>query len=59
MVSSDISKMLLSSKANNILNHLWDFWKKEYLVNLREYQKIHHPNKHYQIVNVKDLVIVQ
>ena len=58
MVSYDISKMLLSSKANNILNHLWDFWKKEYLVNLREYQKINHPNKH-QIVNVKDLVIVQ
>ena len=41
------------------MNHFWDFWKKEYLVNLQEYQKIKHPNKHYQIVNVKDIVIVQ
>ena len=47
------------SKINNIVNHLWDRWKKEYLVNLREYQKIKHPNKDQQIVNVKDIVIVQ
>ena len=29
------------------------------IVNLREYQKIEHPNKDQQIVNVKDIVIVQ
>ena len=57
--SSDVSKMLLPSKINNIVNHFWDHWKKVYLVNLREYQKIKHPNKHQQIVNVKDIVTVQ
>ena len=57
--SSDVSKMLLPSKINNVANRFWDRWKKEYLVNLREYQKIKHPNKHQQIVNVKDIVIVQ
>ena len=30
--SSDVSKMLLPSKINNIVNHFWDRWKKEYLV---------------------------
>ena len=56
--NSDVSKMLLPSKINNIVNHFWDRWK-EYLINLREYQKIKHPNKHQQIVNVKDIVKVQ
>ena len=41
------------------MNDFWGRWKKEYLVNLREYQKIKHSNKHQQIVNVKDIVIVQ
>ena len=57
--SSDVSKMLVPSKVNNIVNQFWDRWKKEYLVNLREYQKIKHPNKYQQTVNVKDIVIVQ
>ena len=57
--SSDVSKMLLPSKTNNIVNHFWDQWKKEHLINLLEYQKIKHSNKHQQIVNVKDIVIVQ
>ena len=57
--SSDVSKMLVPSKINNIVNHFWDRWKQEYLVNLREYQKIKHPNKYQQTVNVKDIVIVQ
>ena len=29
------------------------------IVNLHKYQKIEHPNKDQQIVNVKDIVIVQ
>ena len=41
------------------MNDFWGRWKKLYLVNLREYQKIKHSNKHQQIVNVKDIVIVQ
>ena len=41
------------------MNHFWDRWKKEYLVNQGKYQKIKHPNKHRQIINVKDIVIVQ
>ena len=57
--SSDVSKMLVPSKINNIVNHFWDRWKQEYLVNLREYQKIKHPNKYQETVNVKDIVIVQ
>ena len=36
--SSDVSKMLLPSKINNVANRFWDRWKKEYLLNLREYQ---------------------
>ena len=55
--SSDVSKTLLPSKISNIVNHFWDRWKKEYLVNLREYQRIKYPNKQ-QIINVKDIVIV-
>ena len=55
----DVSKMLLPSKIKNIVNHFWDRCKKEYLVNLREYQKIKHPNKHQQIVNVKGIAIGQ
>ena len=58
-ISSDVSKMLLPSKINNIVNYFWDRWRKEYLVNLREYQTIKHPHKHQQIANVKDIVIVQ
>ena len=57
--NTDVSKMLFPSKINNIVNHFWDCWKKEYVVNLREYQKIKHPNKLQQIVNLKDIVIVQ
>ena len=57
--SSDVSKTLLPSKINNIVNHFWERWKKEYPVNLREYLKIKHQNKHQQTVNVKDIVIVQ
>ena len=57
--SSDVSKMLVPSKINNIVNHFWDRWKQEYLLNLREYQKIKHPIKYQQTVNVKDIVIVQ
>ena len=51
--------MLLPTKINNMVNYFWDRWKKEYLVNQSEYQKIKHPNKHQQIVNVKDIFIVQ
>ena len=32
---------------------------KEYVVNLREYQKLKHSSKHQQIVNVKDIFIIQ
>ena len=28
------------TKLQNIINHFWDRWRKEYLVNLREHQKI-------------------
>ena len=56
--NSDVSKMLLPSKINNIMNRFWDRWKNEFLVNLREYQKIKYPNKQ-QIVNVQDTVIVR
>ena len=57
--NSYVSKMTLPSKINNIVNHICDHWKKGYLVNLREYQKIKHPHKRQQIANVKDIVIVQ
>ena len=38
--NSYVSKMILPSKINSIVNHICDRWKKEYPVNLREYQKL-------------------
>ena len=48
-----------SRKINNILNHFWDHWRKEYLINLREnhkvkLQKFNRPQK-----QLKDVVIVE
>ena len=41
------------------MTHFWDHQKKEYLVDLRKHQKIKHPNKYQQIVNLKRIVTIQ
>ena len=55
----DLSKILRPGKVNNVVNHFWDHWKKEYFVNLHEHQKIKHQNKHQQRLNARDIVITQ
>ena len=55
---SNINPILESQKLNNIANHFWNRWQKEYLCNFRE---IHKPNKLrtlLPIIEVNDIVIV-
>ena len=53
-----INPILESQKLNNIVNHFWNRWQKEYLCNQRE---THKPNKlriPLLIIEVNDIVIV-
>ena len=55
---SNINPILESQKLNNIANHFWNRWQKEYLCNFRE---IHKPNKLrtlLPIIEVNDIVII-
>ena len=53
-----INPILESQKLNNIVNHFWNRWQKDYLCSLRE---THKPNKlrtTLPIIEVNDIVIV-
>ena len=53
-----INPILESQKLNNIVNHFWNRWQKEYLCNLKE---THKPNKlrtTLPIIEVNDIAIV-
>ena len=50
--------IILPKKLNNIVNHFWERWKKEYLINLRENQKIVTPNSNQPIINNNDIVLI-
>ena len=67
-LTADVKKAFhqvgVHEKDRGIFRFLWfhnvlsDRWKKEYLIDLGEYQKIKHPNKHQQIGHLKNIVIV-
>jgi len=56
----DITTNIINSrKINNIVNHFWERWRKEYLGNLREQQKTKHSNKNRAIISINDVVLVE
>ena len=48
-----------SRKINNILNHFWDRWRTEYLINLREYHKVKLQKFNRPQMQLKGVVIVE
>ena len=49
-----------NKKINNILNHFWDRWQKEYLVNLREtHRNLQKRNINSPTVRVNDTVLIE
>ena len=46
------------TKLQNIINHFWDRWRKEYLVNLREHHKIKYYKKNRPTIQLNDVVII-
>ena len=46
------------TKLQNIINHFWDRWRKEYLVNLREHHKINSYKKNRPTIQLNDVVII-
>ena len=48
-----------SRKINNILNHFWARWRKEYLINLRENHKVKLQKFNRPQIQLKDAVIVE
>ena len=47
-----------SKKVNRIINHFWDRWHKEYIVNLRETHKQNLQNRHQQHIRLNDIVLI-
>ena len=47
-----------SKKVNRIINHFWDRWHKEYVVNLRETCKQNLQNRHQQHIRLNDTVLI-
>ena len=44
--------------VNRIINHFWDRWHKEYVVNLRETHKQNFQNQHEQLTRLNDVVLI-
>ena len=53
------NEIIPSRKLHNIINHFWDRWRKEYLVNLRECQKIQIKDDNRQVISVWDVVLIE
>ena len=53
------NEVIPSKKLHNIINHFWDRWRKEYLVNLRECQKVQMKDDNKQVISVGDVVLVE
>ena len=54
--SFDLTKH--TSNVNKIIDHFWNRWRREYVVNLRESHKIFYRNKHQPEPSVNDIVLV-
>ena len=53
------NEVIPSKKLHSIINHFWDRWRKEYLVNLGECQKVQMKDDNKQVVSVGDVVLVE
>ena len=53
------NEFIKPSKLQNIINHFWDRWRKEYLVNLREYHRINCNKKNRPSIQLNDVVIIE
>ena len=51
--------IIKSTKLQNIINHFWDRWCKEYLVNLREHHKMNSYKKSKPTIQLNDVVIIE
>ena len=58
LITESSSIKLYSSKISNTITDFWDRWRKEYIIRLREYQKIVQPNDNLPRINIGDIVIV-
>ena len=47
------------TKFQNIINHFWVRWHKEYLVNLREHHKINSYKKNKPTIQLNDIIIIE
>ena len=47
-----------SKKVNRIVNHFWDRWHMEYIVNLSETHKHNLQNRHQQHIRLNDIVLI-
>ena len=52
------NEIIPSKKLHNI-NRFWNRWRKEYLVNLREYQKTQIKDDNRQVISVGDVVLIE
>ena len=53
------NEIISSKKLHNIINHFWDSWRMEYLVILRECQKIQMKDNNRQVISVGDVVLIE
>ena len=47
VIEESNNSTILPKKINDIVNYIWERWKREYLVNLREKQKIKAQNSNH------------
>ena len=47
-----------SKKVNRIINHFWDRWHNEFIVNLRKTHKQNLQNQHQQHIRLNDIVLI-
>ena len=57
--ASTTQEIIHPKKLESLINHFWERWKKEYVVNLREHQKIMSPNENRCKIELNDVVIVE
>ena len=53
------NEIIPSKKLHNIINHFWDSWRKEYLLNLSECQKIQMKDGNRKVISAGDIVLIE